>query len=148
MISNNYQGIHLYKHSNNNSILGNTILDNNEGIYIFYSCRDNIFYYNSFINNTVNVFYDGCKKNTWYDAIARKGNYWSDYNGTDVDGDGIGDVPYEIEGGDGNNLEDKYPLVTPPKSVQVNKSRGTPGFEIILVLTVMMIFFWKRKIIK
>ena len=36
------------------------------------------------------------------------GNYWSDYTGTDADGDGFGDTPYEI---DGTFAKDYLPLV-------------------------------------
>ena len=36
-------------------------------------------------------------------------NYWSDYNGTDIDGDGIGDTPYIIN----DENQDKYPLIEP-----------------------------------
>ena len=38
-----------------------------------------------------------------------EGNYWNNYNGTDTNGDGIGDTPYAI---DANNM-DNYPLVAP-----------------------------------
>jgi len=41
-----------------------------------------------------------------------KGNYWSDYDGLDVDDDGIGDTPYAIE----SNAQDDYPLMNPCNS--------------------------------
>ncbi|MGD8544675.1 MAG: hypothetical protein PVH12_00745 [Candidatus Bathyarchaeota archaeon] len=42
-------------------------------------------------------------------ARGREGNYWSDYNGSDIDGDGIGDSPYIIN----ENNTDNYPLMEP-----------------------------------
>jgi hypothetical protein len=38
-----------------------------------------------------------------------EGNYWDDYNGSDADRDGIGDVPYVV---DADNV-DHYPLMFP-----------------------------------
>jgi hypothetical protein len=36
-------------------------------------------------------------------------NYWSDYNGTDADGDGVGDTPYVVY----ESVNDLYPLIKP-----------------------------------
>jgi nitrous oxidase accessory protein NosD len=37
------------------------------------------------------------------------GNYWDDYEGTDAEGDGIGDISYSIN----SDNSDVYPLMTP-----------------------------------
>jgi len=92
----------IYMHSNQSIIYGNNISNNNYGIYLSGSSYNII--YNNFISNTNNAYDDG--SNTWNDTVY--GNYWSDYTGVDSNGDGIGDIPYDISGGDNN---DYYPLV-------------------------------------
>jgi parallel beta-helix repeat protein len=57
---------------------------------------DNILYNNNFINNEELVKNSvNNKANFWDNGF--EGNYWSTYNGTDSDGDGIGDSPYPIK---------------------------------------------------
>jgi len=67
---------------------------------------------NSFVDNKVQFSGCFCEANnteepvhTWDDG--EKGNYWSDYNGTDADEDGIGDTPYVID----SLNRDRYPLM-------------------------------------
>ena len=74
------------------------------------SSSDCLIHHNNFVNNTVSAWDDGTAI-TWYDPVAKEGNYWDDYTGVDEDGDGIGDTPYTIPGPGGN--KDLYPLMKP-----------------------------------
>jgi DNA repair exonuclease SbcCD ATPase subunit len=50
-----------------------------------------------------------------------EGNYWSDYNGTDEDQDGIGNTPYVI---DGNNM-DNHPLMGAFSEFTITREKQT-----------------------
>jgi len=96
-----HRGIHLYR-SSDNTLTGNNVSDNNYGIAISNS-NNNTFYHN---NIEYNAYDDGT--NQW--DSGSEGNYWSDYNGTDNNTDGIGDDPHLIPGG---TSIDRFPLMQP-----------------------------------
>ena len=99
-----------------NLIERNTIHSNTIGINLTESST-NKFCLNNFLNNTNNVhsynsanIWNSTEKITYTykgKTFANYiGNYWSDYNGVDSDGDGIGETPYIIDGD-----MDEYPLI-------------------------------------
>ena len=88
----------------NNTVFENYIANNSIGIR---AGNHNTVYNNNFINNTQQINITSNNTNSWDNGTA--GNYWSNYNGTDNDKDGIGDTPYII---DANN-QDRCPLVEP-----------------------------------
>ena len=100
-----YYGIRIRSSSNNNTITSNFISNiENYGIRI-HSNNNTILYHNTLFSNGQHAYDEG--NNTWYHSRFKEGNYWDDYNETDLDGDGVGDKPYNIPGG-GN--QDRYPL--------------------------------------
>ncbi|MEM2108334.1 MAG: NosD domain-containing protein [Candidatus Bathyarchaeia archaeon] len=93
-------------YANKTTITKNYIKNNNLGIFLYHS-TDNVLYHNSFVDNRDHAVLD--LPNIWDNG--KEGNYWSDYNGTDTDGDGIGDTPYLIHKGTDNEYYDYFPIM-------------------------------------
>jgi len=105
-VSNNYNTGIFLSDSNNNTIAGNNIIFNKYGIDL--SSSSSNFIYDNYLNNTNNAIDNG--NNSWnitkiagtniIGGLWLGGNYWSDYNGFDVDGDRLGDtnIPYNSQG--------------------------------------------------
>ena len=108
-ITNNILGFYLIASSNNTLSLNNITNNTNYGIYLSSSSTNKIFH-NHFVGNTVQARVDSSiYPNIWDYGYPSGGNYWSTYNGPDVNHDGIGDTPYVI----GANNTDRYPLMAP-----------------------------------
>ena len=103
--SNKWGGISLDS-SSGNTLSGNDVANNYVGILLGFS-SNNVFYHNNFINNTQHAYITQNHANVWDDGYPSGGNYWSNYAGVDVDGDGIGDTPYTIYA----NSKDRDPLM-------------------------------------
>ncbi len=100
-------GLYLYS-SNDNLIEGNTVQENlNWGLW-FSDSTGNTIVRNNIIANDPQVS-DDSGGNTYYDAETREGNYWSDYQAADANNDGIGDLPYAIDGP--GRSADPYPFM-------------------------------------
>jgi len=68
---------------------------------------NNTFYRNSFKGYNQAVDYQSQSKYVDHWDNGEEGNYWSSYTGSDGNGDGVGDIPYNLAA----NYTDNYPLM-------------------------------------
>lgn len=76
-----------------NQIRDNLFAHTEIGIHMTAGSEDNEFHGNAFVGNETQVKYVALREQEW--SFEGRGNYWSDYLGWDLDGDGLGDIPYE-----------------------------------------------------
>lgn len=90
-----------------NVIRDNLFADSDVGIHLTAGSEENAIFGNAFLRNRTQVMYVSTRQQEW--SHEGRGNFWSDYLGWDLNGDGIGDQPYEP-----NDLVDKllwrYPM--------------------------------------
>lgn len=136
-VEENTNGIYLHQSANDNKISENTVKNNDFGIFIHESSDNNMLYENNLITSIYFHAKDKCTNN-WDDG--EYGNYWDDYTGSDLDDDGIGDTPYSILG-EGSN-EDNYPLMdqytnNPPDSISLDGPSKVKAGEECSFLTIV-----------
>ena len=107
----------------NYNYVGGIILDEN-------SCG-NLIYLNCFNENSYLNAKDDGLNNHWDNGI--KGNYWANYQGSDGDGNGIGDTPYNILGSAGS--QDNFPLMKCPSST--SQDGGGIPIELIILISII-----------
>ena len=119
------EGIFLSE-SGDNVVYANNIQSVFKGVYLQNTgtapmvTNNNTFYHNNFINNQIQAWDTTTSTTNTFDN-GKEGNYWSNYNGTDANNDGIGDSPYKptslyIYGDVRKTTEcspDNYPLMAP-----------------------------------
>lgn len=100
-------GFHLQKFRRS-QVYANTVKGNNYGFRLQF-VWNNDFYHNNIINNAIQTAFVvyAPKPNGW--DKHHEGNYWSDYNGTDSNQDGIGDSAYTVA----EDNSDDFPLMNP-----------------------------------
>jgi parallel beta-helix repeat protein len=117
--NNTHDGVYIDR-SNGNIYSNNTVYNNQDKGVSLIKAQKNTFYNISFVGNSANAL--DYSTNTW------ERNYWDDYTGKDKNGDGFGDTPYNIPGG---QSMDRYPLMSPRINVPPKKpnqpSGPTPG---------------------
>jgi parallel beta-helix repeat protein len=115
------KGISLYE-AYQNRLTGNILLRNLYGIRL-YSSNSNTIFHDSLLDNADHVDLINSYGNVWDNGC--EGNYWSGYNGTDSDSDGVGDtnLPW--------NRLDNYPLMSPFMVGDVNHDRKVDIFDIV-----------------
>lgn len=131
LIANNATGVFL-EALRDSVIRRNTISENDVAAQVFSSSENNVFTENNFIANISPLMMIGKSTSTAWSTDS-VGNYWSDYAGYDVDGNGVGDIPHKLQN-IFEYLESNYPrlrlfLDSPAAQSMVAAERSFPIIE-------------------
>jgi len=135
--------IYIEGETSNIKIVGNTIKNNDCGIMVYDESPNLIIYHNNFVDNIRQDLYVGSGYISSFSARwdnGTAGNFWSNYNGKDDDGDGIGDTPFQIY----QNITDNYPLMTPMAPYVIPEFPSWVLLPLLLVATFVAIICKKR----
>jgi parallel beta-helix repeat protein len=114
--SNDATGINLGS-CDNGAVTGNIVSMNDIGITLIGGSSGYRIYHNNIINNRVQAVEFG-SFSQWDNGYPTGGNFWSDYDGLDLNStpaqnvpppDGLGDTPYVID----SDSQDDFPLMNP-----------------------------------
>lgn len=79
-----------------NRFEGNLVAGNDAAVVEYGNSEDNLFTGNAFLGNGTDLRQVGQRSASRWDD-GRRGNYWSSYDGFDLDGDGVGDRPHRLQ---------------------------------------------------
>ncbi|MCL1123727.1 nitrous oxide reductase family maturation protein NosD [Shewanella surugensis] len=90
------KGFFIYNSYHN--VISQNVIENAEiGINLTAGSENNQIFENVFINNQQQVKFVANRLENW--SLNRKGNFWSNYLGWDLNKDGIGDIPFKPNDG-------------------------------------------------
>jgi len=139
-VSYNIVGILLS--GSNSTITNNYISYNTQGLFFGFNepsdiPSDVIISHNGFESNKMQI--NGClcdeypenePPHAWDNGEV--GNYWSDYNGTDANSDGIGDTPYVVD----IQNQDRFPFMQNPAVMPAPSTKLS--FEVLILAVVLV----------
>jgi nitrous oxidase accessory protein len=114
-----------------NTVFGNLFVDNSEQV------RPSV---NEYPN--INMGSRGTDIVLWDNGTI--GNYWSNYNGADANGDGIGDTPYIID----DYNQDNYPLMNQVNISEIPEFPSWTPILLMLSIVAVAVASYKRKLPK
>jgi len=132
VIADNVVGM-FFEGSTHNQFCDNIIAQNDIALQMFQNSNDNIITGNNFIDNLSPLAIIGKRTGTCWNTSSG-GNYWSSYDGYDLDADGVGDIPMKIQNVfqylEGRNANVRLFLYSPASQALAKSAEAFPILQI------------------